>query len=114
MHEQDVKRTGFQETIKTLELSGFRRIPSQWNIYPNPGEYITKVTVDNFGVLVGLPDLYVGYYFDSDGTFLERIEVEREKSKEEKSIPEATVEIFPNSEVREERPEEGQELVDEG
>jgi hypothetical protein len=107
-------RTKYQEAIRTLEESHFVRLPSDWNVYPDPGQYITKVTPERLGVLVGLADRFVGYVFDLDGESLERFEVEREKSAEEENIPEAQVEIFPDSEVRETGPEEGQELVDEG
>jgi hypothetical protein len=114
MDEPEVKLTGFQNAIKILTEAHFVRLPSNLNIYPNPGTFITKVTPENFGVLVGLIDRYVGYYFDSNGELLERVEIEREKSIEEKNIPEATIEVFPHGEVWEARPEEGEELADEG
>ena len=114
MDEPEVKLTDFQKSIKHLEEAHFVRIPSEWNVYPNPGQYVTKSTPENFGILVCLIDTYAGYYFDSDGKLLERIEIDREKTEEEKNIPEANVEVLTDSEVREERPEEGQELVDEG
>jgi hypothetical protein len=100
MDEPDVKLTDFQMAVQTLEKSHFVRIPSSWNVYPNPGQYVTKVTPDNFGILVCLPDNYIGYYFDGDGKLLERVEIEREKTDEEKNIPEASVETL-NSNIEE-------------
>jgi hypothetical protein len=114
MDEPEVKLTNFQQSIKHLEEAHFIRIPSAWNVFPDPGQYVTKVTAGNLGILVCLIDTYAGYYFDSDGKLLERIEIEREKTDEEKNIPEASVEIFPNSEVWEGQSEEGEELADEG
>jgi hypothetical protein len=106
--------TKYQEAIKTLNEAHFSRLPSNLNVYPDPGQYVTKVTDQNFGILVGMADSYIGYVFDSDGAFVERIEVEREKDESEKNIPEAQVEILSHGEIREIRPEEGEELDNEG